>query len=262
MPPRIFITASTHPGLGRDGHNEDAICAGKWFANRTLWAPWRAQLSLDRPILCAIADGMGGHAAGEVASEAVLRSLSARAGRMAEPLEIERAVDDADRALRDRMAAAPELGGMGTTLVGMLLAPDGLLWFNIGDSRLYRVRDGFLRQLSTDDVPPSPEDDGGRRRTSVLIASLGGPPLQERLDPHVGMERPLLAPSRWLLCSDGVTDMLDRSAMETALQGNDLEAWVSLFGQVMDAGAEDNFSIMLISIEADSDEELEDRDGR
>src|SRR5437868_2514843 len=101
--------------------------------------------------LFAVADGMGGHQGGEVASDTALRTLdeafveSTSAGLLA-------AAHNANDAVLERAAGNPELRGMGTTLVA--IAPtgdsDAIAWINVGDSRLYLLRDGELTQISED----------------------------------------------------------------------------------------------------------------
>ncbi len=137
------------------------------------------------------------------------------------------------------MAAVPSVIGMGTTAVGLLLAADRAIWFNIGDSRLYRQRGTRLEQLSTDDVPPGP-------RSGIITQTLGGARSFMPIAPHLGGEH-LHIPSRWLLCSDGLTDMVDESELEQAIALSDEEALGAMFTQAMAAGGADNVSIILVS---------------
>lgn len=248
MPFRVTITASTHVGLVRTG-NEDAVGVGEWFSNGALWRPRRISLILDRPLLCVIADGMGGHPAGEVASEIAVRSLADSSERMTDEENVVLALERANGTLFRRMAEDPLTRDMGTTVVGLLLRPDRLLWFNVGDSRLYQHRGGFLRQVSSDDVArPAGESDFA---SGDLLQVLGGPGHRHPLAPHVGSDGPPLAASRWLLCSDGLWGMLRRSELEAAMRGDDLQAWLDLFAGAMEAGAHDNVSIVLVTIEPD-----------
>jgi len=166
---------------------------------------------------------------------------------MTDEYGIERTIDSAEAALREHAVANPATRGMGTTVVGLLISPTSLAWFNVGDSRLYQYRSGFLRLVSIDDAG-GPDIGGDEPRTSnVLLQWLGSEPGKPRLRPHIGIEGPPL-PSRWLLCSDGLWSMLPRAALEDALRSDDIEAWISLFGAAMEAGADDNISFILISI--------------
>jgi serine/threonine protein phosphatase PrpC len=222
-----------------------------------MWRPWRRSFLIDRPLLCVVADGMGGHGHGEVASATAVNYLAAAANRMATPTDVTLALIDADREIYREIERDPTFAGMGTTIVGLLLHPERQLWFNVGDSRLYHHRDGFLRQVSVDDVRSGGEGPGREsHRSHSLLQSLGGRKGPTRLNPHVGVDQPPLVPSRWLLCSDGLTDMLGLPQMEAALRKDDLGAWVDLFGSAMEAGAADNLSIMLVSIQQDTGRDI------
>jgi serine/threonine protein phosphatase PrpC len=142
--------------------------------------------------------------------------------------------------LYDTMAAAPSFRGMGTTAAGLLLMPNQAIWFNLGDSRVYGQRYGQLEQLSVDDVPPG-------ERSGVITQCLGGGPTFTRISPHIGAEE-LTIPSRWLLCSDGLTDMLPEEVIASMMEGNDEEAVRDLFTLAMEAGGDDNISIIVVSV--------------
>jgi serine/threonine protein phosphatase PrpC len=129
---------------------------------------------------------------------------------------------------------------MGTTAVGLLLTPNQAIWFNLGDSRVYRHHGGRLEQLSVDDVPPGP-------RSGMLTQCLGGAPTFTRIMPHICAE-PLTIPSRWLVCSDGLTDMLPVDVIEPTMEADDEEAVRDLFTLAMEAGGDDNISIIVVSV--------------
>jgi serine/threonine protein phosphatase PrpC len=152
------------------------------------------------------------------------------------------ALQDINVALYRAMAADRSLLGMGTTVVGVALSPR-LVRFNVGDSRLYRVgRGGGLTQLSIDDTPPGPRD-------GTITQTLGGlwPP-GELIAPHVGDDA-LAVPARYLLCSDGLTDMLDDADIAPCLALPDADAVMQLFERAMRAGGVDNIAIVLVSAE-------------
>ena len=144
------------------------------------------------------------------------------------------------------------LVGMGTTVVGLILNDDHLIWFNIGDSRLYRHCDGALSQISIDDVADAPwsKESSYQRRSHIITQCLGGDTVAQRLYPHVGTEV-LAVPSRWLLCSDGVTDMIDIDTMAACMDAADLDTVSMLIELAMQAGGEDNISIILVSVCSD-----------
>ncbi|HEX4724899.1 MAG TPA: protein phosphatase 2C domain-containing protein, partial [Pseudonocardiaceae bacterium] len=161
------------------------------------------------PHLLAVADGMGGHAHGEVASAVVIGVLAHL--RPAEPLPtLAAAVDTVQRRLTDLAAADPDLAGMGSTLTALLWTGTEFGLAHIGDSRGYLLRDDTLRQLTrdhtlvqslVDDGRISPAEAESHPRRSMLMRALqtGGAatPDLSTVDAVLG--------DRYLLCSDGVT---------------------------------------------------------
>jgi serine/threonine protein phosphatase PrpC len=233
------ITAFTHRGRVRAG-NEDTIVVADWVSEPEMAGPREFRHALSAPLLCAVADGMGGHRAGEVASRHVARRLAGEGARLCDARSALAILQAANAGLYRAMAEDENLRGMGTTVVGVALAPR-LVWFNVGDSRLYRVRGGHLSQISVDDTPPGP-------RSGIITQTLGGSWPPDRVSPHVG-EEALAAPQRLLLCSDGLTDMLDDRDIEAGMALPDAEAVARLFEMAMQAGGVDNISIVVVSVE-------------
>jgi serine/threonine protein phosphatase PrpC len=202
--------------------------------------PRRSRHDSTEPLVVALADGMGGQAAGEVASRYVVQRLAAQ--RLESEGEIAEALAAINVELYAAMASNPELTGMGTTVAGLVLTASRVLWFNVGDSRVYRDQDGRLQQLSIDDVPAGP-------RSGIITQTLGGAPAFVPVSPHIGCEA-LVLPARYLLCSDGLTDMLDAGQIAHAMAATDADAVGALFTEAMQAGGADNISIVLASIAA------------
>ncbi|HZN31581.1 MAG TPA: protein phosphatase 2C domain-containing protein, partial [Xanthobacteraceae bacterium] len=142
----IEVTAFTHRGLLRE-HNEDSITVAGWVSDVAMSGLRRSRHELAAPLLCAVADGMGGHAAGEIASRYAIKRLAAEPFAAAEASVVAAALAVINAELYQTMRSDRSLAGMGTTVAGLLLAAGRALWFNIGDSRIYRHRDGSLRQL-------------------------------------------------------------------------------------------------------------------
>jgi PPM family protein phosphatase len=232
----VEATAFTHRGLLR-ANNEDTITVAGWVSDTEMAVARRSRHALSEPLLFALADGMGGQAGGEIASRYAIKRLAQPMTPSEQGLSERLAAINAE--LYQTMAAVPSLVGMGTTAVGLLLAAERAIWFNIGDSRLYRQRGARLEQLSTDDVPPG-------RRSGMITQTLGGAGSFMPIAPHLGGED-LQVPSRWLLCSDGLTDMVAESELERAMVRDDEEALGALFTQAMAAGGADNVSIILVS---------------
>jgi PPM family protein phosphatase len=237
----VQITAFTHQGRVRKG-NEDTIGVGDWVRNIPMSKPrqWRSELD-GSYLMCVVADGMGGHAAGEIASQLVVNRIREESPHVLSKEQLAVILQSINSEIYHMMTVDRSCMGMGTTIAGLLLRREHLIWFNIGDSRLYRHRDDSLIQISIDDVPSQ------KKRSHVITQSLGGTETIQQLSPHLGAyDLPL--PSRWLLCSDGLTDMVDMNAMEACMAASDLEAVSKLFELAMRAGAEDNISMIIISI--------------
>ncbi len=190
-------------GLVR-GNNEDSVYAG--------------------PRLLAIADGMGGHAAGEVASKIVIGTM--------ESLDEDRPIADLIGALRDTVADAtaalahavdedPALEGMGTTLTAIRFAGSRIAVMHVGDSRAYLLRGGQLSQITHDDTYVQSLVDSGKLtadeashhpRKSVILRALNG----TEVDPDISI-REARKGDRYLLCSDGLSDVVTAPTLLEAL---------------------------------------------
>jgi serine/threonine protein phosphatase PrpC len=250
-PVRLHATAFTHQGAVR-AHNEDAVAIGFWIASEPMAAPAVLEHDVTGPLICLVADGMGGHAAGEVASRAVAEHLSRRVGEAVDETAIAALLRDADAELCALMREHPAWRGMGTTVAGIRVAPERVLAFNVGDSRVYRIEAGGLVQLSTDDTPGPKLPDG---RTAVYTSSIisqvlggyGPDEPGERIVPHV-LSEPLAAGARYLICSDGLTDLLDKAAIEDLLGEDDQASVQALFEAAMARGGDDNVSLILLRI--------------
>lgn len=243
----LDIVAFTHTGRVRD-HNEDSITVGEWVRNEPMVEPQVFSIDLQGPLVVLVADGMGGHNAGEVAS----RLAAERIGRLVsradlDGAEIEAAVREVNREIFARMAEQPDWLGMGSTVVG-LACVGGRAWvFNVGDSRCYRVQDGFLAQITIDDARDAPSDCESRpgRKSGAITQALGGAASFIEVLPHVQEVR-VRPGSVFLLCSDGLSDMVTLDEMEAALTADLTTAARGLFERAMEAGGEDNISIALV----------------
>jgi serine/threonine protein phosphatase PrpC len=246
---RLRGTVFTHQGAVRDA-NEDTIALGDWLRRAPMAHPETRTVALDRPRLALVADGMGGHAAGEVASRAVAEGLVRRSALAVDPAGVATILDEADADLFALMAERPALRGMGTTVAGVAVSPGRVLVFNVGDSRVYGLGDRTLEQLSTDDTPGPKHADGRTAlATSPLVTQvLGGISRPERIEPHV-LELPCAPGVRFLITSDGLTDLVPMAEIAAAIDGNDRETVERLFHLAMAAGGLDNVSIVLTRTE-------------
>jgi PPM family protein phosphatase len=211
-----------------------------------------------------VADGMGGHAAGEIASEVATRAVGGSLqdgvdrGLQADAL-VERMVEAfrlADRAIEEHVARNPTTQGMGTTVTVCVLCTDGTYRLgHIGDSRGYLMRDGVLAQITRDHTWVQREVDEGRltpsgarrhRLSHILTRALGATPSDE---PDV-LSGQLLPGDRLLLCTDGLTGMLtDRLIAGVLRLEIRLEDRVAeLIRMANERGGRDNITAVLLEI--------------
>ncbi len=207
--------------------------------------------------LFAVADGMGGHAAGEVASHLAIETLVAcatEADTVLGEVDLVRAFDRANRAILDQSIAEPATRGMGTTLSVLVVngRHDGALLVHIGDSRLYRWRGGSLVQLTRDHTwvqehidagVLTPEQARNHPFSSVLTRVLGTTATAAPDIERIAVEKGDL----FLLCSDGLTGMLEPETM-AAILGADLaieETARTLVDAANAAGGADNITVVL-----------------
>lgn len=179
--------------------------------------------------LLVVADGMGGHAHGEVASAVTVSALTDLDARLPEDLtgvdlaeEMTNALVAATDALEQQAQADPEMRGMGTTVVSLLLTGEHLALAHIGDSRIYRLRSGRIEQLTHDHTMVQQLVDEGQitaeealshPRRSVLMRALSTDHA-----PEPDLDRvPIQEGDRFLLCSDGVTAVLSDDALQDVL---------------------------------------------
>lgn len=204
--------------------------------------------------LFAVADGMGGHAAGEVASLIAVETLKANAG--ATPDSIVEAIQQANRAVRSRSEEDPETRGMGTTLSVVALGDDDeIVVANVGDSRVYRLHQGELEQVSVDHSLVQDLVDEGRisaaearvhPNRNVVTRTIG-------IDPAVDVDHWIVDPAagdRYLLCSDGLTDEVEDHAiarvLHTVKDPND--AARQLVDLANAAGGRDNITVLVVDV--------------
>ena len=244
---RIHGAALTNTGLARST-NEDCIV----FENRheavSMTHPRSFSCELTRNCVLTVADGMGGHNAGEQASQYASTWLSERLNLAKSERDIEVLLKAVNRQLYEMASTDRAMLGMGTTIAGILVSQDRVMWFNVGDSKVFRFRNNYLRQLSIDDVPIITV---AKQSTHTITQALGGARSFVEIDPHVGSE-PVVAGWRYLLCSDGLTDVLSVEAIERAMLDDDFVALGTLLGLVVEAGAPDNISAIAVTIDGNA----------
>lgn len=248
----LEIVARTDPGLIRP-HNEDAVSVNPVLG------------------LAILADGMGGYNAGEVAAgmaTALLASEMEKAFAASEPHEklpegrlwahavLESEISQANAAIYQAAQSQPQYAGMGTTLVMALFYDDRIAVAHIGDSRLYRWRDNELQRVTRDHSLLQEQIDSGMispeqarfaQNRNLVTRALGVDPVVEAdIDDHA-----VLPGDIYLLCSDGLNDMVDDAeiAMALAALATNLELCASqLVEMANDNGGRDNISVILVRV--------------
>ncbi|MFN0156341.1 MAG: PP2C family protein-serine/threonine phosphatase [Gaiella sp.] len=166
-------------------------------------------------LLFLIADGMGGHAAGEVASACVAEALAADPRTFGSEEAVERAIVAANLALYDTMALVAGSAGMGATIAGLALSgASTVTCFNVGDSKVYRAdRDVGVVQLTVDDVATQ---QASHYQPSLITQCLGGSNRPAELSPHV-RSLTMEPTDTFLICSDGLVNAVDLSSISEIL---------------------------------------------
>lgn len=211
--------------------------------------------------LVIVADGMGGHAAGEVASSVAIATFCEHLGSDTSLVGLSDGLRHANERILADAAAHPDRQGMGTTLTSVALVPFGkgraVAWANIGDSRLYLVRDNVAQQITEDHSVAeewvrqgriSKEEAAVHPRRHQLTRVLG-------IDPFVEGDTGLLpveVGDRLVLCSDGLSNEVSDSQMATIVtQASSLnEACSELVSAALDAGGRDNITVVVVEIES------------
>jgi protein phosphatase len=210
--------------------------------------------------LYVVADGMGGHAGGDVASALAVQHLS-RLDRAYSSVDEAREtlftnILEAGRELTSTVEEHPELTGMGTTVSAMIRVGSQMVIAHIGDSRIYRLREGVLEQITSDHTfvqrlvdsgRITPEEAAVHPRRSVLMRVLGDVDAEPEVDTHVVDTQP---GDRWLLCSDGLSGYVpERDIAETLLTIDDVELLChKLITQTLSEGAPDNVTVVVVRV--------------
>ncbi|WBB52140.1 protein phosphatase 2C domain-containing protein [Verrucosispora sp. WMMD573] len=235
---KLRSAGTSDRGLIRSG-NQDALHSGTW--------------------LVAVADGMGGMAAGDLASAIAIGAVA--------PLDLETPEDVlvaalqngiqlATERIRQAVAEDPQRQGMGTTLTALLFARTGscLALAHVGDSRAYLFRDGVLKQITRDDTFVqmlvdqgliTPDQAGSHPRRAVVTQALQGDevsPTYATMVPRAG--------DRWLLCSDGLSNVVRTETLAEVLVGQpERDACArQLIDLALQAGGPDNITVVIADV--------------
>ena len=237
----MFVISKTHVGMVRTV-NEDALLT-------------------TGPELFALADGMGGYAAGETASREALQVLQQEAEKFKELTGTElctamrETVQQANKHIRQMAQSEVQYHDMGTTLVAVYLAADGKAYaVNVGDSRLYTWRAGVLQQITRDhsyvaellaNGEITAQEAFKHPQKNIILRAVGA---EDELEADC-FTMELTADTKLLLCSDGLSDMVDDRQISDILQAHETaEAAEALLEAALDNGGRDNISLILIDL--------------
>jgi len=229
------VFALSDLGLVREGNEDSGLASSK---------------------LVAVADGMGGHAGGEVASKIAISALTAKEIDVDSLLTISKEID---LAILDRTSAQPELAGMGTTLTALHLTKDSVGLLHVGDSRCYAFAGGKLNKLSIDHTVMQELIDQGRitpdeavshPQRSLLTHALMG---DSSFEPAVQLY-PVKLGDQFLLCSDGLTGVLsDFEIVKIIKKYSGQELVENLVSETRAKGAPDNVTVIWAEVVLEED---------
>ena len=245
---KMDIMAASRVGCVRH-QNEDMILVGHHFL-RNDYFKTQVELTNQERYLIAVADGMGGHNRGDVASNDVMRNLHFYFNDLPTglgPSEFNETIVEWLDAINNYVAskgrADEQFKGMGTTLVGLAFYEGQFYSMNCGDSRLYRYRGGVLEQLTTDHSLSNML--GSAKHSSAITNCIGGGCTSSYID-MVQMTGDILTDDIYMLCSDGLTDMIpDEQIASMLASGADVN---SLCDAANEAGGYDNISCCIIKL--------------
>jgi PPM family protein phosphatase len=236
----LRYAARSDRGLIRDG-NQDSVYAG--------------------PRLLAVADGMGGMAAGDVASNIVISAIAPLDEDVAPDNLIDAlkgAVGVANQQLRETVEANPRLDGMGSTLTGMLFSGSKLGLVHIGDSRAYLLRDSEFTQITKDDTYVqilvdegriTPEEAGAHPQRSLITKAMDG----RDIEPEYSV-RQVLPGDRYLICSDGLSSVVSADTIAQAMReyADPKQCVDRLLALALRGGGPDNITIIVADASDDN----------
>lgn len=246
----LDISAASWTGRVRS-QNEDMVLVDNQFIREDTY---QTQIVLGREdrMMIAVADGMGGHNRGDIASNDTLRNLHYFFYDIPSCLNVNDFneamagwLESINNYIASKGRADEQYKGMGTTLVGIAYYNNDFYSLNCGDSRLYRFRDHQLVQLTTDHSLSNLV--GDEKRTNVITNCIGGGGnSSSSFIDMVTITNDVMPADVYLLCSDGLTDMLSDKAISELLEGKaDAN---TLCSAAIEAGGIDNVSCCVISI--------------
>ncbi len=245
---RIQLTAASRVGSVRSNNEDMVLAYDRLVRSDAYQTEWMTENVYQ--FVIAVADGMGGHSGGEVASEMVLRHLKyfvSDLPRGLKPQQVKKSMEiwltSVNTMVNSNGFEDVRLREMGTTLVGILYYEGHYYWMNCGDSRLYRYRDNRLEQMTIDHSLNNVT--GERKHSNIITNCIGAGSSNLYLD-MIDFSDNIKPGDVYMLCSDGLNDMLSNQEIERLL-GQDITA-NGLCRAAIEAGGYDNVSVIVIKI--------------
>lgn len=245
--PKVTVACKTDIGCVRE-NNEDKF---------EYYLPESEPLLAVRGLVFVVCDGMGGHAAGQIASEIACKSFlyAYLHHESPDPEDAARtAVSHANRFVHDAALAIPERRGMGCTLSALMLVQDQAITAQVGDSRIYRLREEELTQLTAEHTFVEElvrsglmdrETASRDPRSHVLTRAIG---VETSVEPEI-TTRDLLPQDVFLLCSDGVTNLVSDDRIAEFLRLPPSEAAWALVNTALQEGGHDNATAVVVRVD-------------
>lgn len=241
------VTAAAYSTKGIREHNEDSFILNTETGGAGIEDTMAVFESEELPLFFAVADGMGGHAAGDVASQFVVT----KAKELVESKEridgefLESKLPEIHNALLEK-GKAENTPNMGSTFVGLSLMDGNSGFFNVGDSRIYRLRNGFVQQLSHDDslseiLPDAPKN----IITNAMGAGISQIEVETRFSEYIAVPDDI-----FLICSDGVHGHITEEELEAILSQNKslLEIARQIVETALNNNSDDNSTAVVVKL--------------
>ena len=230
------IVAFTRRGSGRD-QNEDACGIGDIFLFGKDTNSGQISVELSQlPFLVTLADGLGGHSSGDIASRTAVGHLNDAFKGSRGEFRIDEAITDVHHHIRELGEGGSNPYAMGTTIVGAVINEENCTIFNVGDSRAYWIHDAGINQISEDDVYPG-------ERTGILTQCLGaGNPMAPK--PHL-IQQDIRSGDILVLVSDGITDAVPDDVIKPVVSESSSECAFNLCEEANRLGGSDDASAII-----------------
>lgn len=242
------ISATSDKGRIRTNNEDMILVSTRFVRDNSLHI--NVEMDNNDRFIAAVADGMGGHNGGEVASEEVLKSLCDSFHKLSPGLNISELneliyswLETVNQKLTTMGIEDETLIGLGTTLVGLIRYENYVFWMNCGDSRFYRFRNGILTQVSSDHSLNNLT--GENRHSNVIVNCIGGGCRTSYID-LVEFSDDVNKGDVFILCSDGLNDMLSDVEIERVLAAGG--AAEELCAAAVTAGGYDNVSVCVLKV--------------